>query len=98
MLHVRLLSGEVVTSIPVEELSDVRDLKRRLNQLHGLPSRFRQRLLLNDGTLEDADKLEAPLDLHLVILPFADVSRSQVNELAIAARQGCTPEAGSFEN
>ena len=53
MLQVRMLSGEMVTSIPVEEIHDVKSLKLRLNQLHGLPPRFRQRLLLSGVPLED---------------------------------------------
>ena len=42
MLQIRMLSGEEVASIPVEEVSNVREVKRRLQQLHGLPPRFRQ--------------------------------------------------------
>ena len=45
MLHVRMLSGHEVASIPVEKVSSVRGVKQRLHQLHGLPPRFRQRLL-----------------------------------------------------
>ena len=37
MLQLRMLSGEAVTSIPVEEIQDVKGLKQRLTDLHGLP-------------------------------------------------------------
>ena len=39
-----MLAGEEV-SMPVEEVSCVREAKRRLHHVHGLPPRFRQRLL-----------------------------------------------------
>ena len=69
MLHVRVLSGQVVASIPVEELTDVRSLKQQLNRVHGFPTRFRQRLLLGDKPLADSTLLDSPMDLALVILP-----------------------------
>ena len=78
----------------VGEVSDVRSLKQRLSQLRGLPPRFRQRLLLNGRGLEDAVELDSPIDLQLVLLPFADVSDSQVRELTAAARDGAVAEAG----
>ena len=68
MLHIRMLSGTRVASIPVEELSDVRSLKQTLNLFHGFPPRFRQRLFLRGDPLADAAKLDSPLDLELVLL------------------------------
>ena len=50
MLHIRMLSGEELASLPVEEVSDVRELKRLLNRRHGQPPRFRQRLLLHSAS------------------------------------------------
>ncbi|CAE7376770.1 unnamed protein product [Symbiodinium sp. CCMP2456] len=64
MLHVRKLSGEEVACIPLVELSDVKSLKQRLHQQHGLPPRFRQRLLHMENTLDDAVMLESLLDLR----------------------------------
>ena len=69
MLRVRMLSGEEVASLPVAEVSNVRNLKRRLHQLHGLPPRFRQRLLLQGANLDDDDIFDSPLDLDLVLQP-----------------------------
>ena len=63
MLRVRMLSGAEVTSVPLEELSDVRCLKQRLTHLHGFPPRFRQRLLLHGANLEDAAELDCPMSL-----------------------------------
>ena len=57
MLRITLLSGEEVTSLALAELSDVKALKQRLHQQHGLPPRFRQRLLHEGNTLDDAVKL-----------------------------------------
>ena len=72
MLHVRMLSGEEVASIPVDELQDVKALKRRMSQQQGFPVRFRQRLFRCGGpsdALEDATTLDSPMDLVLVLLP-----------------------------
>ena len=91
-----MLSGEAVTSIPVEEVQDVKGLKQRLNQLHGLPPRFRQRILFHGETLEDTVMLNSPMNLDLVLLTFADVSQRQVEDLAYAAEQGSVSEVGSF--
>ena len=41
---------------------------------------------------KDAD-LDKPMDLQLVLLPFADVSQAKVNELTDAARRGAAAEA-----
>ena len=49
MLRITQLSGEELTSLPLAELSDVKALKQRLHQQHGMPPRFRQRLLHESG-------------------------------------------------
>ena len=94
MLQVRLLSGEAVTSIPVEEICDVRSLKQLLTQLHGLPPRFRQRVLAHGKDLEDSATLDSPMDLRLVLLSFTDVPQSQVDDLTAIAQQGSMTEVG----
>ena len=94
MLQVRLLSGEAVTSIPVEEICDVRSLKQLLTQLHGLPPRFRQRVLAHGKDLEDSATLDSPMDLCLVLLSFTDVPQSQVDDLTAIAQQGSMTEVG----
>ncbi|CAE7321596.1 ANKRD50 [Symbiodinium sp. KB8] len=99
MLEVRMLSGEVVarhTAEELEELGDVRSLKRRLNQLHGVGTRFRQRLFLHGEMLEDRVKLESSMDLNLVVLPLADVSQSQADDLVAAAERGSVDEVESM--
>eukprot|EP00439_Symbiodinium_sp_Y106_P026511 s797_g3.t1 len=97
MLQVRMISGENIL-IPAEEAEEVHDvsgLKRHLTQARGLPSGFRQRLLFHGESLEDATKLESPMELDLVLLPFAEVSEEQVQDLVSAASQGSTAEVKS---
>ena len=98
MLHVRMLSGEAVASIPSEELEDVNDvrsLKQRLHRHHGLPPRFRQRLFHCGRPLDDMDKLGSPMDVELVLLTPAIASHTYAEpELVAAARNGLASEAG----
>ena len=82
-------------SIPLQGMHDVRGLRRHLNQLRGFPLGFRQRLLLNGETLEDAVKLNSPMDLDLVLVQFVDASEEQVTNLLRAARGGSLAEVES---
>ena len=93
MLRIRMLSGEDVASIPVGEVIDVRAMKQRLNALHGLPNRFRQRLICQGSPLDDSATLSSPADLELVLLPHSDATETQVVELVTAAAKGSTTEA-----
>ena len=52
MLHVRLVSGQEVATIPMEEVNSVREVKRYLHQHHGLAPRFRQRLMLKGSNMK----------------------------------------------
>ena len=97
MLRLRMLSGEAVTSIPVEEIHDVKALKQRLAQRRGLPPRFRQRVLFRGEILKDTVTLDSPMNLDLVLLTFADVSQKQVDCLAAAAMQGRMSEVGRVD-
>eukprot|EP00439_Symbiodinium_sp_Y106_P043376 s1478_g5.t1 len=96
MLRVWWLSGQLAAFIPIEEMLDVRGLKQRLNQLHQLPPRFRQRVLFYGENLADAAMLTFPMDLTLVLLPFEDVPQTQVDELAVAARRGSATQVESM--
>ena len=75
----------------------MRGLKQHLTQLHGLPPRFRQRVLFLGESLEDAERLDSPMDLDVVLLTFADVSEGQAEELAAAAAKGSIAEVGSYQ-
>eukprot|EP00439_Symbiodinium_sp_Y106_P072998 s742_g13.t1 len=92
MLRITLLSGQELTSIAVEDALDVKALKQRLNKSHGLPPRFRQRLLQEGQTLDDAFQLDSPMDLQVVLTTFAKPSHCQVEQLIIAARDGFVSE------
>ena len=93
MLRVRLLSGEELTSLPLTELSDVRALKQRLHQQHGLPPRFRQRLLQEGQSLDDSVKLDAPMDLQVVTVAFSDPSDEQKSEMCHAIEENFVHKA-----
>ena len=94
MLRIRMLSGALVASIPVAEVSNVREVKQRLHSLHGLPPRFRQRLLFQGASLDDAANLDSPMDLDLVLQEFSDAAQAQADELVAAARDGAVEQVG----
>ena len=68
MLHVRMLSGDPVSSIPAAVLSDVKSLKQRPHRLHSITTRFRQRLFHEGSLLQDAADLGSIRDLQLLLL------------------------------
>ena len=88
-----MLSGEEVASIPLEELSDVKALKQQLHRMHGLPSRFRQRLFCAGDAVDDSIILDSPMELELVLLAYFATSEGQASELVTLAANGSTSEA-----
>ncbi|CAE7946390.1 Ankyrin repeat domain-containing protein 50 [Symbiodinium microadriaticum] len=72
MLHITQLSGEELARIPVAEIEDVRSLKLRLHQRHGLPTRFRQKLVHEGRNLDDDEKLDTAMDLTVLVLAFVE--------------------------
>ena len=94
MLRITQLSGEELTCLPLAELSDVKALKQRLHEQHGLPPRFRQTLLHEGNTLDDAVKLETEMDLQLLIVAFSEPSGDQRRDLTEAAWFGHVAKAG----
>ncbi|CAE7533507.1 ASB3 [Symbiodinium sp. CCMP2592] len=91
MLRVWRVSGEELISIPVEELTNAGELKRRLQSVCGWPKSF-QRLLHEGAPLEDDAQLDEPMDVQLVMLPLETgfgSSQDQLNSaLADAAAEG----------
>ena len=83
MLRITLLSGGELTSIPFMELSDmdIKALKLRLHQQHGLPPRFRQKLMHSDKPLDDDTELDSVIGLEAV-----PTSPSKPEQLAAAGR------------
>ena len=69
-------------------------LKRRLHQQHGLPPRFRQRLLHEGNALDDAvtlDSLAAVMDPEVVATSSSEASEKS-GELAVACKRGSAGE------
>ncbi|CAE7204087.1 ANKRD50 [Symbiodinium sp. CCMP2592] len=90
------MSGKELASIPAEKVDDVRALKLLLHSEHGLPPRFRQRLVylnsVSDGVLDDFVKLDSPMDLQLVLIPYVQSSQTDADKLAAAAADGSLSE------
>ena len=75
-------------AVSTKHARTVRALKRHLEG-HFLLTRFRQRLLHEGNTLDDHDTVvDLPAGLQLVLLPFADASEEQEQELISAADLG----------
>ena len=89
MLRVFKASGEEALAIQHERLEEtlkihpatVLALKRHLQPVCG-HSRFKQRLLLQDAQpLSDDTVLDGPMDIQLILQPFEDSSKPQIDEL-----------------
>ena len=76
----------------LEGLRDVRSVKQFLHKEHGLPPRFRQRLLLGGGSLEDGVEVDASMNMQLVLLAFSDTSLVQAAQMNWFAEIGATKE------
>ena len=90
MMRIRQISGEELAITLEEDLvPDVRALKQHLNQGHGLPPRFRQRLLFHGKCLEDTAALHPGMELELVVLAFIpNPSTDTMTEFTAAAGAG----------
>ena len=87
MVHVyNAVSGEEWATVSTEDFPTVRSLKQHLEGFCGV-SRFRQRLLLGETTLQDDAKLGSS-DLRLVLQAIAKTSKRQANELTRSVKQG----------
>ena len=85
----RVSGGELATAPEEEVIADVRALKQHLNQLHNVPPRCRQRLLLHGQPLEDTEALHSAMELELVVLAFVpNPSSAEVREFTAAAGAG----------
>ena len=98
MLRVTRMSGEELTRVPLTELSDVKSLKQRLKEQHGLPPWFRQRLLHDGNPLDDSVKLDSAMDLQVVVVGFNQATENQRNDLFDAADKGNLTKAGRQEH
>ena len=93
MLGVRMISGKELAKVALSEELTVRALKQQLHLLHGMPPRFRQRLLLKGQCLDDAAKIDRPMELELVLLSY-HVAPALREELLSASSQGSVAEVG----
>ena len=90
MLRILQMSGQELPAVSMEEISSVQDLKASLRSQHGLPMCM-QKVLLQGNSLENATKLDAPVDLQLILLSTLSTEEEQVEaaeELAKACAQG----------
>ena len=92
MLQVWKASGDAILAKSMEELSDVRALKRQLQRLCGVP-RFQQRLLHGGVILDEDTRLDSPIDVELVLVPFCSASLEEVIQLNTAAARGWASQA-----
>ena len=87
MLRITLLSGEALASIAAEEVGDVKALKRRLHQHHGLPPRFRQKLLHEGSVLEDAAMLDSMMEVQVAAETSSEASGKKQRQLPTPAAE-----------
>ena len=88
-----MVSGEAALAIPFADFVDmvhehpvrVLAIKRHLQRLIGQP-RFKQRLAHSEGQmLMDDAVLHGPMDAQLILRPFEESSRDQIQQLHQAA-------------
>ena len=90
MLRISRISGnDLTTALEGDLILDVRAVKQHLNQLHGSPPRFRQRLLLHGQCLDDTATVHPGMELELVMLAFIpNPSPDAVQEFIAASGAG----------
>ncbi|CAE7566545.1 mask, partial [Symbiodinium pilosum] len=89
MLRIWRMSGQELPAVSIEGISVVRDLKASLCSLHGFPLCMQQ-LLHNGNGLDDSTKLDAPIDLQLVLLALSTKAQQceAANELCESCLKG----------
>ena len=87
MLRVWAVSGKELAAIPVEDLSNVWALKQQLREVCEHPASLQQ--LMHEGaSLEDRVRLDAPMDVQLVLLPW-DRTFEQKRKISSELWEGC---------
>ena len=89
MLRIWQMSGQELPAVSMEEISDVLSLKASLRSRHGFPLCM-QELLHNGKSLINSTKLDAPIDLQLILLALStEVQQDEAaKELTAACVQG----------
>ena len=89
MLRIWQMSGQELSAISIEEISDVWDMKAALLRQHGFP-KCMQQLLHNGINLDNSTKLDEPIDLQLVLKPLSTEAQrlEAATELVASCAQG----------
>ena len=89
MLRIWRMSGQELLTGSMDAISDVGDLKASLRSLHGFP-KCMQQLLHNGNSLDNSTKLDAPINLQLVLRrPSKEAQRQEAaTELVASCAQG----------
>ena len=80
------MSGQELPAVSIEDILDVRHLKASLRSLHGFPMCMQQ-LLHKGNSLDDFTKLDAPMDLQIVLQAPTSKHEEKL-ELLAACSQG----------
>eukprot|EP00439_Symbiodinium_sp_Y106_P033844 s3998_g4.t1 len=87
MLHVWRVSGKELATVRAKDFDHTRALKKHLCDLFGFPV-YLQQILHNGTILDEYAKLDATMDLHLVLLTIYGLSeRSCTATFARASAQ-----------
>ncbi|CAE7547526.1 Kidins220, partial [Symbiodinium microadriaticum] len=104
MLRVWRPSGEELVIMSENKLKDVAALKRNLCEFYGFPV-YLQQLVHDNGVLADEIKLDACVDLQLLLLQVSDQTRDcAALDLMSAARKNhikmarCLLECGAVKD
>ena len=87
--------GGSLPPFPTDRQISVRTLKRHLRSLHGLPLCL-QRLVHGSSLLNDADKLELPMEIQLLLMPSSAQTDQAEEELGEAVCDDVYVEAVRF--
>ena len=74
MIRIWQMSGKELPAGSMDEISEVRDLKASIGSLHGFPICMQQ-LLHKGNSLGDSTKLDAPIELQLVLLALSTMEQ-----------------------
>lgn len=96
MLHVLTPSGEEMAAIPAAGLSSVKNLKKELQKICGVP-RFRQKILHEGTALEEDVCLDVSLEsVLLVLVTFCTASEAEIEELVYSPCDGSVEEVAKI--
>ncbi|CAE7034508.1 Ankrd39 [Symbiodinium sp. CCMP2456] len=89
MLKFWSVSGKEMASMPVDEMKSLSTVKSQLVP-HCGHSRFQQALVHDGRVLDNTARFDSPVDVQVVILPYATTSQNDADQLARVAEIGQT--------